>query len=196
MEYKADITNEEMGMMDPLEFAGLIVVVDSMPLFDVAMKEIVKHKMAGFDTETRPSFKKGVQHDVALLQIFCGRTCYLLRLNKIGFPDKLSAWFENEDIIKIGLSLRDDVRELRKKRLITPHSLIDLQVIVSDYGIDALSLKKIAAIVLGGRISKRQQLSNWESEPLTIRQKRYAATDAWVCLEIYNALIASEKKCR
>jgi len=187
--YREDIDLDEIKALPLLEYGGEIVVVDTPEAFEKAMVEIFKFDMAGFDTETRPSFKKGVQYQVALLQIFCGKKCYLLRLNKIGFPDALRLWFENETITKVGLSLRDDIRELRKKRRINPKGLIDLQDIVGDYGIEALSLKKLSAIVMGGRISKRQQLSNWEASNLNEKQKIYAATDAWVCLEIYNHLV-------
>lgn len=186
--YREDILKTEIAGLPAMQYEGTIVIVDTMAKFEQAIVEMCKCPMAGFDTETRPSFKKGVQHKVALLQVFCGEVCYLIRLNKIGFPDALRLWFENEAITKVGLSLRDDVRELRKKRQIMPVNLVDLQVIVGDYGIEALSLLKISAIVLGTRISKRQQLSNWESEVLNEKQQRYAATDAWVCLEIYNKL--------
>ena len=186
--FREDIALEEIVDLPLIEFRGKIEVVDDLDKFEVAIKEILSHKIAGFDTETRPSFKKGVQYKVALLQIFCGKVCYLIRLNKVGFPDALRSWFEQEDIVKIGLSLRDDIRELRKKRQITPRGLIDLQEIVGDYAIAAMSLKKISAIVLGSRLSKRQQLSNWENPVLNEKQQIYAATDAWVCLEIYNGL--------
>jgi len=186
--FREDIALEEITDLPLIEYQGKIDIIDTAEKFDVAIKEIFKHKIAGFDTETRPSFKKGVQYKVALLQVFCGKVCYLIRLNKVGFPDALRQWFEDDSIIKIGLSLRDDIRELRKKRQITPRNLVDLQLIVGDYGIEAMSLKKISAIVLGSRLSKRQQLSNWESPKLNPKQQIYAATDAWVCLEIYKRL--------
>lgn len=186
--FREDIALDEIVDLPLIEFQGKIDIVDDEDKFNVAMKEILSHKFAGFDTETRPSFKKGVQHEVSLLQIFCGEVCYLIRLHKVGFPDSLRLWFEDESIIKIGLSLRDDIRELKKKRQITPRGLVDLQVIGSDYGIAAMSLKKITAIVLGSRLSKRQQLSNWENPVLNTKQQIYAATDAWVCLEIYKRL--------
>lgn len=188
VDFREDIALEEIVDLPIIEYQGKIEIIDSTEKFDVAMVEIFKHNIAGFDTETRPSFKKGVQYQVALLQLFCGKVCYLIRLNKVGFPDALRHWFEDENITKIGLSLRDDVRELRKKRKITPRGLIDLQLMVGDYGISAMSLKKISAIVLGSRLSKRQQLSNWESPKLNDKQQIYAATDAWVCLEIYKRL--------
>lgn len=191
--FKENITKEEMANLPLVQYDGKIVVVDTIEKFDKAIKQIFKSSIAGFDTETRPSFKKGLQYEVALLQIYCQEVCYLIRLNKVGFPDALRLWFEHEEICKVGLSLRDDVRELRKKRKITPNHLVDLQAIVGDYGIEALSLKKLSSIVLGKRISKRQQLSNWESETLTEAQKIYAATDAWVSLEIYKGLLKSKQ---
>lgn len=190
--YKEDITLEDIVNLPLIEYEGQIKIIDTPSKFETAIKEIFKHPIVGFDTETRPSFKKGVQYQVALLQIYCGNVCYLIRLNKIGFPDALRLWFEHDGITKVGLSLRDDIRELRKKRQITPKGLIDLQKIVGNYGIEALSLKKLCAIILGGRISKHQQLSNWESSQLNEKQKRYAATDAWACLEIYNKLRKGE----
>jgi ribonuclease D len=186
--FREDIALDEIKDLPLIEYQGKFEIVDDAAKFEVAMKEILSHKIAGFDTETRPSFKKGVQYQVALLQVFCGQVCYLIRLNKVGFPDALRQWFEDESITKIGLSLRDDIRELRKKRQITPQNLVDLQLIVGDYDIAAMSLKKISAIVLGSRLSKRQQLSNWENPTLNDKQQIYAATDAWVCLEIYKRL--------
>ncbi len=194
--FREDITKEEMAKLPLIQYEGEIVIVDTLDKFDLAIQEMFKYDIAGFDTETRPSFKKGLQYKVALLQVFCGDVCYLIRLNKIGFPDALRLWFEKESICKVGLSLRDDVRELRKKRLITPRNLIDLQTIVGDYKIEALSLKKLSSIVLGGRISKRQQLSNWEAVELSEPQQIYAATDAWVSLEIYKGLQKSKKTSR
>ena len=188
--YRADISSDEIKELPILKFDGEIVVVDNMAKFENNIKDIFNHDFAGIDTETRPSFQKGFQYKVSLLQIFCKNKCYLFRLNMIGFPDELRLWLENESIKKVGLSLHDDMRELRKHKNISPQGLIDLQTIAKDYGIEALSLRKIAAIVLGGQISKRQQLSNWEAPVLNEKQQVYAATDAWSCLKIYNQLTA------
>ncbi len=188
LRFKEDIDLEEIKNLPQIVYRGKIELVDTLPKFETALKTIVKHNIAGFDTETRPSFKKGVQYRVALLQVFCGEVCYLIRLNKLGFPREIGVWFEDKRITKVGLSLGDDMRELRKKHHMSPQGLLDLQDIVGDYGIEALSLKKLCAIVLGGRLSKRQQLSNWESPQLNEKQQIYAATDAWACLEIYNRL--------
>ena len=129
--FREDIELVEIKDLPLIEYQGRIEIIDTEEKYEVAIKAILEQKIAGFDTETRPSFKKGVQHQVSLLQIFCGEVCYLIRLHKVGFPDTLRQWFEDESIIKIGLSLRDDVRELRKKRQITPKGLVDLQVIVT-----------------------------------------------------------------
>ncbi len=187
-EFSPDITPEEIAVLPKITFGGEIVLVDNLAKFEEVIGELFKYDFSGLDTETRPSFQKGHQYQVSLLQVFCGGKCYLFRLNMIGFPEALRLWFENDQITKVGLSLRDDIRELRKKKEMEPQALIDLQEIVHDYGIEALSLKKICAIVLGGHISKKQQLSNWEAETLTDKQQIYAATDAWACLEIYNKL--------
>lgn len=186
--FRPDITSEEIVDLPIITFDGEIIVVDNLEKFEEVIAELFKHDFVGLDTETRPSFQKGHQYQVSLLQVFCGDKCYLFRLNMIGFPDALRLWLENDKITKVGLSLRDDIRELRKKKDMNPQGFIDLQEIAQNYGIEALSLKKIGAIVLGGHISKKQQLSNWEAETLTDKQQVYAATDAWACLEIYNAL--------
>ena len=148
--------------------------------------------MIGIDTETRPSFKKGVYHNVALLQLSTIDKCYLIRLNKTGFSDKVASLLEDESIMKIGLSLNDDIRRLHESKDFKPSNFVDLQTFVKDYGIIDNSLQRIFAIVFGQLISKGQRLSNWEAIELTNAQQNYAATDAWACLKIYNELIGNK----
>lgn len=188
MNYPESITKEELENLPLCGFEGKMVVVDSLMAVNSAVSHLSNHSIIGFDSETKPSFKKGVINEVCLLQISTNNTCYLFRLNRIGFPDDLKALMEDETITKIGLSLKDDMRGLRRITPTKPKGFIDLQEAVADYGIEDRSLKKISGIVLGKRISKKQRLTNWESDTLTEAQQRYAATDAWICLEIYNKL--------
>jgi ribonuclease D len=95
---------------------------------------------------------------------------------------------ENEEMKKIGVALHDDTQALMKLRRFTPGCFIDLQKEVPRYGIEEMSLQKIYAIIFGKKISKSQRLTNWEADVLTDKQKLYAATDAWACLEIYHHL--------
>ena len=144
----------------------------------------------GVDTETRPSFKKGKVNSVALLQVATSDTCFLFRLNRIGIPDFLEEFLQN-DVLKIGLSLRDDFfNMLRRANNKDPRvgNWIELQDYVSRFGIQEKSLQKIYAILFGEKISKSQRLSNWEADVLTEAQQQYAATDAWATLRIYQRL--------
>ncbi len=143
----------------------------------------------GFDTETKPVFKKNVSHKVALMQLSTMDKCFLFRLNQIHYPDELDDLICSNDVVKIGLSLRDDFAALRKRSNCRPLNFIDLQTIVHDYGIKDLSLQKIYAILFNKKISKNQRLSNWEAKVLKDSQQMYAAIDAWACLKIYNYLI-------
>lgn len=146
----------------------------------------MQQNILGFDTETKPSFKKGMAHSVALLQVSTHDTCFLFRLNRIGLTDSIVSLLEDQRITKIGLSLKDDLRMLCKKRDFTPGTFVELQEEVKDIGIEDNSLQKIYANLFGEKISKGQQLSNWEAEILNEAQQRYAATDAWACIKIYE----------
>jgi ribonuclease D len=145
-------------------------------------------KFLGFDTETKPSFKKGENNYVSLLQLSSADRAFLFRLNKIGLPPCLLDIMEDENIKKIGVAIKDDISALQKHALFTPNGFVDLQNIVKDFGIKSKSLKKLAGLILGFNISKRQRLSNWEKDALTEAQIKYAATDAWVCHLIYHKL--------
>jgi ribonuclease D len=142
----------------------------------------------GFDTETKPAFKKGVVNEVCLLQLGDSENIFLFRLNLIGFPKELVKLLADKNIIKTGVALRDDIATLKRLKLFEPGGFVDLQEYVKSFGIEDNGLKKLAANILGFQISKRQQTSNWEADQLTEAQIEYAATDAWVCYEIYYAL--------
>ena len=182
------ITKEEISTLPVEEFAGRIIVIQTKAEADKAVEYLMKYNLVGFDTETRPSFKKGQYYKVSLIQISTDDTCFLFRLNYIGFPESLKQFVSSPEVTKIGLSLRDDFGALRKRSSVEPVNFIDLQSIVGSYGIDAASLQKIYAILFKKKISKGQRLSNWEADVLTEPQKKYAALDAWACLTIYKHL--------
>lgn len=174
--------------MPVLKYHGPITVVDTLQLAKDALTELSTERVVGFDTETRPSFRKGCVHKVALMQISTATRSFLFRLNKIGICDDLKHFLENPTILKIGLSLHDDFNVLRRSGEISPAGFIDLQEMVKKYDISDISLQKIYAIIFGERISKGQRLTNWEAPELTDAQQEYAAIDAWACLKIYNYL--------
>lgn len=188
MSYKAHIDKSEVSAMPTAAFEGRIITIDTPQAVDQAIIALSKESHVGIDTETRPSFRKGVQHDVSLIQLSTADTCFLIRLNRTGMPASLVSFLENKDIAKIGLSLHDDYQGLCKRRKFKAGGFIDLQKEVGKYGIEEMSLQKIFAIMFAQRISKSQQLTNWENDVLTDKQKLYAATDAWACLKIYNEL--------
>lgn len=187
--FSASIDKESLDQLPLATFQGEIVVVDSMAQLKAATAYLSTQRILGFDTETRPMFSKGgKRHHVALLQLAGRDRAYLFRLNRIGLPKQLISILENEDIIKVGAAIRDDIASLARLHPFEHSSFVDLQHVVETFGIENKSVKKMAAIILNVRISKSQQLSNWECDEYTEAQKQYAATDAWVCREIYLEL--------
>ncbi len=173
-------------------FGGKIVVVETPEQAHEALQKLNAQNLVGIDTETKPTFTRGQIHKVALLQVATLDECYLFRLNKLGFPVDLAAFFANKKIKKIGLALKDDFVGLNRLYKFKPENVVDLQKIVKEYGILELGLQKIYAVIFGEKISKSQRLTNWELPHLSEQQQLYAATDAWAVLRIY--LILKENK--
>jgi ribonuclease D len=186
--YQENITVEELSEKELSWFKGEIVLVDDLRTFYKVIPRLMGSALLGFDTETRPTFKKGKKNKVSLIQLSTGSLACLFRINKIGFPDELTHLLSDPGVIKAGVAVHDDIRFLKGVKKFTPDGFIDLQGFVKDFGIQCSGLKKLAAIVLGFRISKRQQVTDWEAEQLTEAQQIYAATDAWVCHQIYKQL--------
>lgn len=183
------ISKQQVAEMPKENFPGRIFVVYTEADARKAVKYLNTHSIVGVDTETRPSFRRGKMHNVALLQISTHDTCFLFRLNHLGLPDFLDEFLRN-NVLKVGLSLRDDFAMLRKRNQgdLREGNWVELQDYVPRFGIEEKSLQKIYALLFGKKISKAQRLSNWEAEVLTEAQQLYAATDAWACVEIYNYL--------
>ena len=169
-------------------FDGEVIIVDKPEKVEEAVGYLTQFSVLGVDTEARPSFKRGVHYPTALVQVSTMERCYLFRLTHVGMPKELALVFANPDICKVGLAFKDDLNGLRRRRDFKPANCIDLQSIVCKYGIMELGLQKIFAIVFGQRISKAQQLTNWENSHLTPEQAKYASTDAWATLKIYLEL--------
>lgn len=191
--FPAKISNEEVATLPAIEFRGEIRIVEHERDILTACKFLMQQSVIGFDTETRPSFRPGVTFRVSLLQLSASGVCFLFRLNKIPLDKAILKILESRDILKIGADVAGDLRSLRQIRHFRDGGFIDLQSIASEWGIEEKSLRKLSAIVLGQRVSKAQRLSNWEATTFTDKQKIYAATDAWVCTEIYNRLQRTPK---
>lgn len=181
-----------IGNLPRVLFKGRIFVVISKNETNSAIDYLLSQKLLGIDTETRPIFKKGDNHLVSLLQVSTKDTCFLFRLNFTGITPAIKRFLEDQTVTKVGLSLHDDFLSLHKRANFTPGSFIDLQNLVGQIGIEDMSLQKLYANLFGEKISKRQQLSNWDSPVLTEAQKLYAATDAWACVQLYEKLMALE----
>lgn len=191
--FRTKISKEEVNELPLAEFDADIVVVDTEEKVVKAMAYLNKCKEVGIDTETKPVFKRGQTHKVALLQVGDLKCCFLFRLNMIAFPGELARFLADKSICKIGLALKDDFVGLNRHFHFKPENIIELQSLVKQYGILELGLQKIYAVVFGLKISKSQRMSNWESEELNHQQQRYAAIDAWAPLQIYYQL-KKEKK--
>ena len=180
--------------MEKVSFPGRIFVIYTKEDALEAIDYLNAQYCVGVDTETRPSFKKGTMYKVSLLQISTMDTCFLFRLNIIGMPKELEDFLMG-DVLKIGLSLKDDFNSLRKRKSVKADlgNWIELQDYAPKFGIEDKSLQKMFAILFGKKISKSQRLSNWESDTLSEAQQLYAATDAWACIKIYKLLQELEK---
>jgi ribonuclease D len=186
--YPENITVEELAECELSWFKGEIVLVDNLKIFYEVFPRLLGSDLLGFDTETKPIFKKGGRNSVSLIQLSTENLACLFRINKIGIPEELIRLLSDPQILKAGVAVHDDIRFLKGVKKFSPGGFIDLQSFVRDYGIKSSGLKKLTAIVLGFRISKRQQVTDWEADQLTEAQQIYAATDAWVCHEIYKKL--------
>ena len=182
------ISKGALAELPACEFPGKIFIVDSLDKLPRAIEILKSSPLIGFDTETRPSFKKGQQYKVSLVQLSTPEVCFLFRINQIGFPVELKQILEDDSILKIGVSIHDDFHNLAKITEFTPQSFIDLQSYVKDFRIIDNSLARIYAILFNQRISKGQRLTNWEAESLSEAQQAYAALDAYACIKIYNHL--------
>ncbi len=188
-EYQLSISKEQVNALPVISFPGDITVVDAEDKVDGAVADLTRARVIGFDTETRPSFRRGHLYKVALMQLSTADRCYLFRLNMIGVPDALRRLIEDEAVTKVGLSIHDDFYVMHRSGEFEPRGFVDLQKMVRDYAISDISLQKIYAIIFGGKISKTQRLTNWEADKLSGAQQKYAALDAWACLKIYRHLL-------
>ncbi|EOZ99296.1 hypothetical protein A33Q_0674 [Indibacter alkaliphilus LW1] len=183
------ISKEEVNQLPLGQFEGEIILVETEEQIHEAAQELNRHTLIGFDTETRPSFRKGVQYQVSLLQLSTAEVAFLFRLHQIGLPSSIKAILENPKIVKIGAAVLDDLRGLKKISIgFQPKSFFDLNAELKKVGFHNVGVRNLSAMVLDIRISKSEQVSNWEAPELTDKQKVYAATDAWVCLEVYKKL--------
>ena len=183
----------QIGALPRVLFEGRVVVILTEHDAEKAVDYLLSQPLLGLDTETRPTFRKGPMHQVALLQVSTHDVCFLFRLNQLGLSPSVKRLLEDTDVAKIGLSWSDDMHQLQRLGRFEAGYFIDLQDHVREVGVEDMSLQKLYANFFGQKISKRQQLSNWEADILTDQQKLYAATDAWACVMLYEELMRLEE---
>jgi ribonuclease D len=186
--FQTTITKDEIRLLPKRTFEGRIIIIDTFNAFKKFIPVIKQEKLWGFDTETRPAFKKGTFNKPALIQFASDAYAFLFRLNRIGLPAELADVIEDTEISKIGVALHEDLKDLGMLRKLKPAGFIDLQKYAGQFGIESKGLNKLTAIILKFRISKSQQVTDWERRDLSPQQLSYAATDAWVCYRIYKEL--------
>ena len=187
------ISKEELQQLPVQVFEGQVIIIDRPEQVAEAVAYLRKSRVLGVDTESRPSFTRGIHYPTALVQIADRKRCFLFRLTHIGVPQELADLFADEKICKVGLAFKDDINGLRRRHDFKPANCIDIQHLVPLYGIMDMGLQKLFAICFGRKISKAQQLTNWENTHLTPEQARYASTDAWATLLIYEDLLQHEQ---
>ena len=182
------ITREDLISLPLLAFEGKIHTLNTEEECNKAVKELRKFDVIGFDTEKKPTFNKGDYNHTGMIQFSTMKNAYLFRLNNIGYPSSLFDFMADPSILKLGISIDDDLKDLNRARKFKPKNFTDLNDVVRELGVKHKGVKKLAAVFLESRISKNQQVSNWENEILTPTQLKYAATDAWICLAIYEKI--------
>ena len=195
MNYKETITPEELEKLPVAEFDGEIFLVEGQnETYQMAIEYLGKQKIIGFDTETKPSFTANTKRNsVALLQLSGRDKAFIFRLHALGLPMELAAILSSSKVIKVGAAVNDDIKGLQRISKFTPKAFVDLQSIAANWGVLEKSVRKMAAIIIGVRVSKSQQLSNWESSDLSNAQLNYAAIDAWICQKMYLKLLSTPK---
>lgn len=171
-----------------IQFQGQIHVITNDQELSEFLPDLSSVKILGFDTETRPSFKKGEVYQVALLQLATETDAYLFRLHGITKFEAIKSILENPEIIKVGVAIRDDLKGLQKLFAFTPTNFVELQDVAKKKGLQNFGLKGMTAEVLGAQLSKGPKLTNWQAKDLTDQQLKYAATDAWIGLQLFNKL--------
>lgn len=187
-EFAKNITNEALNELPLGAYEGEVVLISEPEKVGHAVRDIARHSNVGFDTETKPVFVRGRTNKVAILQLATPERVYLFRLTSTGVTAEMKELFENPRILKIGVAIRDDIKALQLLKKFNPQGFVELTAVTKEKAFEVEGVKKLTALILGFRISKSAQTSNWEAPKLDEKQITYAATDAWVCLKMYEAL--------
>ena len=187
-EYAIDLSRDDINAMPIDRYHGPVTVARDPETVAEACHTLSQEKVLGFDTETRPSFRKGESYDPSLIQLAGAKRVYLFPLPHGRVPDPLKRLLGNPDIIKAGVALDFDLKQLKAMDDFEPAGFVTLEPMARALRIKNQGLRGLAAALLGFRISKRAQCSNWSRTELTDAQIIYAATDAWISRELYLKL--------
>ena len=187
---KRRISKAEINELPLIAWEGEIQILESVEEMEAAAAILVNESHLGFDTETRPSFKKGDYYPPALIQLATEQCVYLFRISETETFDPLLPILESPDILKTGVAIKDDVKELRAIEDFTPNGFVEIADITVKLGYENRGLRALAGLLMQGRISKAAQVTNWARPKLDNKQVRYAATDAWISREIYRRAAA------
>jgi len=179
------ISRDEVNALPIRRYEGEVLLVESAADLERALADCRAERVAGFDTETRPSFRPGESYPPALAQFATARAVYLFRLQR---PEQCAAVAEllaHAGLVKAGVSVADDLKALKKVTAFEERSVVDLGVIARQRGMKQTGVRNLAALLLGFRIPKGTKTSNWAARQLSPQQIGYAATDAWACRELY-----------
>lgn len=188
MMFPLSISKDEVMELPLRHYEGKIVIAANDQQIEEALHEINRSDIVGFDTEAKPTFVKGQIRNIGLIQVATENKVFLLRVHKVGVSDALHHFLENDQLLKVGIGLKDDFNLLDRLRPFTPQGFLDLNDTFEELGAESIGARNLAAMILEIRISKSAQTSNWEVDQLSQKQLNYAATDAWICLEIYEKL--------
>ena len=183
------LSHEDINALPIRSYQGVIHFIRHEEEVDEAVKQIRQDHVLGFDIESKPCFTKGEKNPPALLQLAISDAVYIFRLIDLLLPESLCSLLASPDILKCGVALHDDLKDLNSLREFTPDGFVDLGVAARRVGLQHHGLKGLAALLMGFRISKSSQRSNWASDRLTEKQIMYAATDAWLSRELYFEML-------
>ena len=181
-------SKDEVNTLPLFHYDGDVVLVRDEQTLSEALTRMAKERILGFDTESRPCFRKGKMNNPSLIQIACSDIIFLFQLKWLPLDKRLAAVMENPACIKAGVAIRDDIRQLQALYPFTGAGIVDLGEVAASQGLETRGLRTLTANFLRARISKGAQCSNWENSELSSQQVRYAATDAWVSRKIYQRM--------
>lgn len=179
------ISPEALAALPLRRYEGAVSVVATRTALNEALEDLRGESVVGFDTETRPTFRKGEHHSPALIQMATARAVYLFQLRRVDVIPGVAEVLTDARIVKAGVAVAHDLHELKEVFAFAEKNVVDVGVIARRCGLTQTGVRNLAGIFLGCRVAKGARTSNWAAATLTPAQITYAATDAWIGRELY-----------